>query len=226
MNNVKINNFISDFSSVQLTPNSQKKIFLNNNNNSIINSSNKYNNNENKMKIRKVFNNTLIIDKNKIMNKNINNIDSFRNKKNDISNLSFNNINNNKNNYNLQNNKNTDNNLLLNEKPKINYIKQKLFPYRFYLYSIFIQNSDDSKKSLFFTKQFTIVNNFICQLFDISSYLILQREFQTMKNTIIEEEQRNIIEKGQRININAKSFNIKMREFWENNKLSIFGRIN
>ena len=47
-----------------------------------------------------------------------------------------------------------------------------------------------------------------------------------MKNTIIEEKQQNIIEKEEKININDKYFNIKMREYWENNIFSIFGRIN
>ena len=63
-------------------------------------------------------------------------------------------------------------------------------------------------------------------MFDISSYLILQREFQTMKNTVIEEKQRNIIEKDQKINVNASSFNVNMRECLNTKKLSIFGRIN
>ena len=105
------------------------------------------------------------------------------------------------------------------------YIKKKLFPYKYYLCSIFIKNVDISKRSFFFTKKFTVVYNFICQLFDISSYLILQREFQIMKNTVIEEKQRNIIEKGQKINVNASSFNINMRECLDSKKFSIFGRI-
>ena len=232
-NNIKINNYINDFSSAHLTPhNSGKKIILESNNNSNVNSNkfirddnniiiNKYNSTK---KIESSCNNTLVLDKNKILNQNINNIDLLRSKSNNISNLPFTNRNN-KNDYNSQNNKNTDNNILLNTKPKIEYIKQKLFPYKYYLYSIFFKNCNISIKQIFITKQFTVVNNFISQLFDISSYLILQREFQTMKNTIIGEKQRNIIEKGQKINIRDKSFNINMKECWENNKLSILGKI-
>ena len=87
-----------------------------------------------------------------------------------------------------------------------------------------MKNIDISKDSFFFTKKFLIVYNFICQLLDISSYLILQREFQTMKNTVVEEKQRNIIEKGQKINVSARSFNMNMRECLDDKKLSIFGK--
>ena len=109
-------------------------------------------------------------------------------------------------------------------KSKTRYIKKKLFPYKYYLCSIFIKNIDISKNSFFFTKKFIVVYNFICQLLDISSYLILQREFQTMKNTVVEEKQRNIIEKGQKINVSARSFNMNMRECLDDKKLSIFGK--
>ena len=46
-----------------------------------------------------------------------------------------------------------------------------------------------------------------------------------MKNTIIEEKQRNIIENEKKINISAKSFNLNMKECYESNKLLIFGKI-
>jgi hypothetical protein len=113
-----------------------------------------------------------------------------------------------------------------NIKSKTHYIKKKLFPYKYYLCSIFIKNIDISKESFFFTKKFIIVYNFICQLFDMSSYLVLQREFQIMKNTVIEEKQRNIIEREQKINVNESTFNVNMNECLNTKKLSIFGRIN
>jgi hypothetical protein len=107
---------------------------------------------------------------------------------------------------------------------KKQYIRKSLFPYKYYLCSIFIKNINTSKNYFCVTKKFIVVYNFICQLFDISSYLILQREFQTMKNTIIEEKERKIIEKGQKINVNEKSFNMNMKECLDCKKLSIFGR--
>ena len=162
------------------------------------------------------------------MNNSINinhNIDEYNNKNNDLSsNLSFNNINI-VNDLNSQSNKNASNITVLNIKSKTHYIKKKLFPYKYYLCTIFIKNIDISKDSFFFTKKFIAVYNFICQLFDISSYLILQREFQTMKNTIVEEKYRNIIEKAQKINVSDRSFNINMKECLNDKKLSIFGRI-
>ena len=228
-----INNNNNDFSSVQLNPyKSGKQIIFENNNNSIVNSNKiKFIKDENniifnklysKNKKEKLYNNSLVLNEKKIMNKNINNnnIDVHKKKIKDTPNLSFNNINN-KNDDISQNNENFGNNININNKNQ--YIKKKLFPYRYYLCSIFIK---DSKKSLCFTKQFIVVYNFICQLFDISSYLILQREFQTMKNTIIGEKQRNIIEKGHKINISSESFNINLRECWEINKFSISGGIN
>ena len=69
------------------------------------------------------------------------------------------------------------------------------------------------------------VYNFICQLFDISSYLILQREFQTMKNTLLMEEDKHMLEKGQKINVNDSSFNNEMKDCLNGQKLSILGKI-
>ena len=125
----------------------------------------------------------------------------------------------------FNNNNNIEHLKIMNIKAKTHYIKKELFPYKYYLCSIFIKNINLSKGTFFFTKKFIIVYNFICQLFDISSYLILQREFQTMKNTVIEEKQRHIIEKGQKINVGANSFSINMKECLDNKKLSIFGKI-
>ena len=45
-----------------------------------------------------------------------------------------------------------------------------------------------------------------------------------MKNTVIEEKERNIIEKGKKINVSSTSFNINMRECLDSKKLTIFGK--
>ena len=245
--NITINK-VNDISSVKLAHNesSKKNIFQfqvnnNNNNNSISNGNNennsKYsknfnslmlNRNYNDKEINKSINSNFLLDDEKSLN-NLNNklrqnYDLFNNKKYDLP-SPLNNLNN-KNDYNLQNNKSA-NNLVTppNIKSKTHYIKKKLFPYKYYLCSIFIKNIDISKRTFFFTKKFIVVYNFICQLFDISSYLILQREFQTMKNTVIEEKHRDIIEKGQKINVNSTSFNINMKECLDAKKLSIFGKV-
>jgi len=114
---------------------------------------------------------------------------------------------------------------ILKPKPKGYYIKKKLFPYKYYLCSIFIKNGDIPKNSIFFTKKFLVVYNFICQLFDISSYLILQKEFQTMKNTMMMGKYREIFENRQKINVNDHSFNSDIKECLDYQKFSILGKI-
>ena len=105
------------------------------------------------------------------------------------------------------------------------YVKKKLFPYKYYLCSIFIKNIDLRKNPFFFSKKFISVYNFVCQLFDISSYLIMQREFQIMKNTIMIGKYRDILEKRTKINVNDHSFNNDMKECLDSHKFSILGRI-
>jgi hypothetical protein len=111
------------------------------------------------------------------------------------------------------------------QKTKKYYVQKKLFPYKYYLCSIFIKNLEVKKKSYFFTRKFIAVYNFICQLFDISSYLILQKEFQIMKNTIIMGKYKDLLETNQKINVNDHSFNIDMKECLDSNKFSILGRV-
>jgi hypothetical protein len=110
-------------------------------------------------------------------------------------------------------------------KTKKKYVKVNLFPYKYYLFSIFIKNFNIKKKSIFFTKKFLDVYNFICQLFDISSYLILQREFQIIKNTLMRGKIRALIENRQKINVNDHSFYNDMKECLDYQKFSILGRV-
>ena len=105
------------------------------------------------------------------------------------------------------------------------YTRKPLFPYKYYLCSIFIKNIRTSKHYFFMTKKFIVVYNFICQLFDISSYLILQKEFQILKNNLMEEKYKNIIEKSKKINVNDQSFNTDMKDCISSNNLSILGKI-
>ena len=156
-------------------------------------------------------------------NSNYNLNDNFINKNNDMSSMPFTNSINIKNKFGLKDKKNTNNNHVLKIK-KTSYIKKTLFPYKYYLCTIFIKNIDISKKSLFFPQKFIIVYNFICQLFDISSYLILQKEFQIMKNTMM-VEYKDILEKGDKINVNDRFFNIDMKECLDSRKFSILGKV-
>ena len=105
------------------------------------------------------------------------------------------------------------------------YIRKSLFPFKYYLCSIFIKNFELNKKYSCLSKKFIVVYDFICQLSDISSYFILQREFQIMKNNILDKKHKNILEKGQKVNINDQSFHIDMKECVNTKKLSILGKI-
>ena len=116
-------------------------------------------------------------------------------------------------------------NNIMKPKEKKYYIQKKLFPYKYYLCSIFIKNIDISKKSIFFPKKFIAVYNFICQLFDISSYLILQREFQILKSTLMMGKYRAVLENRQKINVNDHTFNTDMKECLDSQKFSILGRV-
>ena len=89
--------------------------------------------------------------------------------------------------------------------PKKKFIKQQLFPYKYYLCSIFIRNLDTTNKVYFVSSRFTRVYTFLCQLFDITTYLCLLREFNALKK-IFNEKSLNLIERKEKININANSF--------------------
>ena len=89
-------------------------------------------------------------------------------------------------------------------KPK-QYIKEKLFPYKYYFFSVFIKNLQVSSENIFFSSKFAKIYTFLCQLFDIATYISLQREFNALK-TIFNEKSIQLIEKNQKININSNNF--------------------
>ena len=240
-NNVTINNTIvkniNDVSSIKLTYNEPKKKIT-------VHKLEKKNSFENKQSKRKSLNeqysqrnniNRKIIKKtshndfqiNYYNNKNMNKMkmypkidELFSIKNNDISSniyLSDKKV--------IQNVSNLENNNILDNKSKVKYVKKTLFPYRYYLCSIFINNIDIYKGSIFFSKKFVAVYNFICQLFDISSYLILQKEFEIMKNTLLVDKYKDIMENREKINVNDLYFNVNMKECLSSKKFSILGKL-
>ena len=224
-NSPKHNN--NDSSKNQLTYNQDfnKKNNLFNKKRKYSTKSYKYDKNKNPNK--KVINKKLNSSKdNNVINNNINfnikNIESLFSDKNNIifSNMNFEDSNN----KSEPNDQRSLNNKILDISHK-QYIRKSLFPYKYYLCSIFIKNINTSKNNIFFTKKFIAVYNFVCQLFDISSYLVLQREFQIMKNTLMIKKYKNIIEKGHKINVNDRFFNIDMNECLNYKKLSILGKV-
>ena len=89
---------------------------------------------------------------------------------------------------------------------KKSFINQKLFPYKYYFFSVFIKNLNISKgNSLFFSSRFSKIYTFLCQLIDITTYISLHREFTSLKK-IFNENSLKIIEKRKKINVNSKNF--------------------
>ena len=90
-------------------------------------------------------------------------------------------------------------------KYKKEFIKEKLFPYKYYLCSVFIRNLDLSKNQYIISSRFAKIYIFLCQLIDITTYLSLLREFSALKS-IFNDKNLNIIEKNKKININSRNF--------------------
>jgi len=109
---------------------------------------------------------------------------------------------------------------------KTHYIHKKLFPFKYYLYSKLIKNNCFRKSSIILLQKFIHVYNFMCQMFDITSYIILQREFNNLKNTFILKKYKTIIGNKQKINVNAPFFNIDIEECLRLNNFSIFDKSN
>ena len=106
-------------------------------------------------------------------------------------------------------NKNKSHKTLASEKKAItnnkSSINGKLFPYKYYLCSVFIRNINISKGNFFFSARFAKVYTFLCQLFDVTTYISLQREFSILKNSLSEKNIK-LIENYNKINVNSKNF--------------------
>jgi hypothetical protein len=235
--NLNNNKNISDLSSVQITYNESKNAIFHNSKSIRLSEIN-----NNKLKFARNSNIQLLgfNNRKKLINKNMNNnlngtynkdVEKRRtfkaNNFEDILGIKSNDITPNTQigKVNIKKNNSEDNKKRLNSQSKACYIKKTLFPYKYYLCTIFIKSLDTNKKSIFFTKKFISVYNFICQLFDISSYLILQREFEIMKNSMIVGKYKDILENRQKINVNDKSFNINIKECIDAKKFSILGKV-
>ena len=91
-----------------------------------------------------------------------------------------------------------------NNSNNINYTtnNKNIFPYKYYLFSIFIKDVNKSKGNIFFSK-FSKIYLFLCQLFDISTYFLLNREFNALKAMYNEKN----------LNINLVESNIKENKY-------------
>ena len=106
---------------------------------------------------------------------------------------------------------------------KKRFIKKPLFPYRYYFFSLFIKNLKISKPNPhLFSKKYLNVYNFICQFFDITNYIVLLREFNLLKNALVDKKKLKIIESKNKINVNDASILNNIRS--SNNQLHVFSR--
>jgi hypothetical protein len=112
------------------------------------------------------------------------------------------------------------------KKKKKKFVSNKLFPLRYYLCAVFIKNIDLTKNRFCMSKKFIKVYCFLCQLFDISSYCVLQREFNTVKNSLFDEKNIELIEKTNKINVNSQSFMRDMNDAIGSHNFHILGKNN
>ena len=85
--------------------------------------------------------------------------------------------------------------------------EKPLFPYKYYLFSVFVKNLNISKKNSFFSSRFAQIYLFFCQLFDITTYLSLLREFNALKK-VFNEKNVNTFQKN-----NNKKLKVSINHF-------------
>ena len=100
--------------------------------------------------------------------------------------------------------------------------KIKLFPYKYYFFSIFLKNYEILNCNYFFSLKYKKVFSFINQLLDINAYLLLKKEFEIMKHIYCSEEDLITVEKKSKININSTKFSRDIKDCIEHNKFFIF----
>ena len=107
---------------------------------------------------------------------------------------------------------------------KLKYIEKKLFPKKFYFFSSFIKNNNIKKDNCFFSDKFAKVYTFLTQMIDISTYLVLIREFNILKTEFMDDKKRNYIEKHYKINVGANNFINDINQSLSSKNFHIFSR--
>ena len=101
---------------------------------------------------------------------------------------------------------------------KVKYIRNELFPYRYYFFVIFLKNCNIKNKSYFFSSKFAKVHTYLSQILDISSYLLLQRKFSILITEILEDKNQRIIKNNRKINVGSLGFMRYINDFLDNNQ--------
>lgn len=108
--------------------------------------------------------------------------------------------------------------------PHKHYIHKKLFPSKYYFYSIFIRNFDNLKKTKILSRKYIQTYMFISKLLDVYSYFDLIREFNVFTTYFLKEKNINLIERNRKINIGEITFMKNIKDCFENNHFRIFGK--
>ena len=104
------------------------------------------------------------------------------------------------------------------------YVNGKLFPYRFYFFSTFVKNGI-KKKNCFFSEKFSKVYSFLTQILDISTYLIIQREFNILKSSFLDDKKKiAFLEQNNKINVNDRLFIRNISQSLECQNFHIFSQ--
>ena len=86
------------------------------------------------------------------------------------------------------------------------YASEKLFPYIYYIFSVFIKNLNLNKNKLCFSEKFAKVYTFLTKIMDIRSYLFLIKEFNVLRTKILNQRKINFIKVNRNINTGTDSF--------------------
>ena len=106
-------------------------------------------------------------------------------------------------------------------KPSKKYITLSLFPFKYYITSVFCKNLKNKSNKECFSKnyiKFMEINIFIGQLLDISSYIILQKEFQKFKYELLKGKNIYLVENDKKLNINEQHFMRNIKECIDSRK--------
>ena len=100
--------------------------------------------------------------------------------------------------------------------------KKYLFPFYYYFFDIIFDNLVSPTKFFKFSRKYFTIYNFMCQVYDISSHVVLIKQFNILKNilkeTLFENNEIFISKLYNRININNKSVLEKLRNEFKYNK--------
>ena len=80
--------------------------------------------------------------------------------------------------------------------------KTRIFPLFYFFLDIFIDKLDKPKKFCCLNKKYLIVYNYICRIFNVSSYILLFKYFNIYRNILFKENKDSIWNIQKKININ------------------------